>query len=77
MGDGVELEEITFISSVEVVDHPFDKERYRKKRGVCDYPMKSTTKLQIQGERGPRYYNRQTPDQQFAAFVNITVESML
>ena len=69
-------EEVTFILSVKAKDHEFDNEAYRKSRVVCDYPSR-VQNLQIQGERGPRYYNRVTPDQQIAAFVNKTVQSMI
>ena len=68
--------EVSFISTVSTKDHPFDHEDYRKKRQMCDYPVR-TPKIQIQGERGPRHYNKQTPDQQLAASVNLTVKSML
>ena len=71
-----QTEEVCFISTVSTIDHPFDHEDYRKKRPMCDYPVKSP-KRQIQGERGPRHYNKQTPEQQFAASVNLTVKSML
>ena len=71
-----ENEEVSFIDSVKAVDHPFDKTAYQKNRCMCDYPVKTAT-MQFFGEQGPRFYNRQTPDQQAASFVNTTVKSML
>ena len=67
---------MTYIKSVKAVDHPFDNEGYRKSRTMCDYPSRSFN-LQIQGEKGPRFYNKSTPEQQLAASVNITVKSMM
>ena len=59
-----------------LITSPLNEGGRDKKRPMCDYPVK-TPKLQIQGERGPRHYNKQTPKEQFAASVNLTVKSML
>ena len=67
---------VEFVQKVEVKNHAFDSTSLKQKRGVCDFPNKKTVE-QVRGTQGPRFYNKITPTQQFAKFVNISVDSML
>ena len=67
-----------FIETVEIKDHPFDHTSLRPILGACDYPARKQIRgTQIKGTQGPRFFNRITPSEQLAQFINKSVESML
>ena len=65
-----------YIENVEVKDHPFDFSTLKAKRGACDFPARKLVD-QVRGTQGPRFYNKITPSEQFAQYVNSSVDSML
>lgn len=67
---------VNFVDSVQVKDHPFDSPSLEQMRGACNFPLKKVVE-QVRGTYGPRFYNKITPTQQVAKFVNISVDSML
>ena len=67
---------ISFVEVLYLKDHAYDSQSLKKSKGVCNFPPKKLIE-QVRGSHGPRFYNKITPSQQLATFVNQSVNSML
>ena len=67
---------VSFVENLYLKDHAYDSQSLKKSKGVCNFPQKKLVE-QVRGSHGPRFYNKITPSQQLASFVNQSLNSML
>ena len=67
---------VSFVENLYLKDHAYDSQSLKKSKGVSNFPQKKLVE-QVRGSHGPRFYNKITPSQQLASFVNQSLNSML